>query len=56
MENMSFWYMLIMHNIKISNFKCFEIVAKFKYLEMTVPNQNDITDEIRTIFNLENAC
>jgi hypothetical protein len=56
-------YMIISHhpnsgqnqNISIAN-ESFENVAKFKYLEMTLTNQNDIHDEIKSRLNSGNAC
>jgi hypothetical protein len=43
------------HNIKIAN-RPFENVAQFKYLEMTVTNQNLIQEEIKRRLNSGNAC
>jgi hypothetical protein len=42
-------------NIRIAN-ESFEKVAKFKYLETTLTNENDIRDEIKSRLNLGNAC
>jgi hypothetical protein len=42
-------------NIKKTN-ELFENVAKFKYLRMTLTNQNDIHDEINSRLNSGNAC
>jgi predicted RNase H-like nuclease (RuvC/YqgF family) len=41
-------------NIRIAN-ELFEKVAKFKYLRMTLTNQNEIRDEIKSRLNLGNA-
>jgi hypothetical protein len=43
------------HNIKIAN-RCFENVAQFTYLGVTVSNQNLIQEEIKRILNSDNAC
>jgi ribosomal protein S2 len=43
------------HDIKIAN-KCFENVAKFRYLGATITNQNLIQEEIKRILNSGNAC
>jgi hypothetical protein len=43
------------HNIKTAN-KSFESVARFKYLETTVINQNFIQEEIKRRLNSGNAC
>jgi hypothetical protein len=56
-------YMIMSHhpnsgqnqNIRIAN-ESFENVAKLKCLEMTLTNQNDIHDEIKSILNSWNAC
>jgi hypothetical protein len=42
------------HNTKRAN-KCFENVWQFKYLEMTVTNQNLIQEEIKRRLSLSNA-
>jgi hypothetical protein len=43
------------HSIKIAN-RSFENVAQFKYLGVTVTNQNLIPEEIKSLLNLGNAC
>jgi hypothetical protein len=43
------------HDIKIAN-KCFENVAKFRYLGTTITNQNLISEEIKRRLNSGNAC
>jgi hypothetical protein len=43
------------HNIRITN-ESFENVAKFKYFGVTLTNQNDIHDEIKSRLNSGNAC
>jgi hypothetical protein len=56
-------YMIMSHhlnsgqnqNIRIAN-ELFENVAKFKYLGMTLTNQSDIHDEIKSRLNSGNAC
>jgi hypothetical protein len=42
-------------NIRTAN-ELFEKVEKFKYLGMTLTNQNDIHDEIKSRLNSGNAC
>jgi hypothetical protein len=41
-------------NIRMAN-ESFKKEAKFKYLGMTLPNQNDIHDEIQSRLNSGNA-
>jgi hypothetical protein len=43
------------HDIKIGN-RFFENVAQFKYLGMTITNQNLIQEEIKRRLNLGNDC
>jgi hypothetical protein len=43
------------HNIRIVN-ESFEKMAKFKYLGMTLTDQNDIHDKIKHRLNSGNAC
>jgi hypothetical protein len=43
------------HSIKIVN-RSFEVLAKFKYLETTLTDQNCIHKEIKSRLNLGNAC
>jgi hypothetical protein len=43
------------HDIKIAD-RCFENVAKFRYLETTIINQNLIQEKIKRILNSGNAC
>jgi hypothetical protein len=42
-------------NIRIAN-ESFEKVAKFKYWGMTLTNENDIHDEVKSRLNSRNAC
>jgi hypothetical protein len=42
-------------NIRIDNIS-FKNVAKFKYLGMTLTNENDIHDGIKSRLNSRNAC
>jgi hypothetical protein len=42
-------------DIKIAN-RCFENVAKFRYLGTTITQQNLIQEEIKRRLNLGNAC
>jgi hypothetical protein len=42
-------------NIRLDN-ELFENVAKFKYLGVTLTNQNDVHDEIKSRINPENVC
>jgi len=43
------------HNMKTDN-RSFEIVEEFKYLEMTLTNQNSIQEEIKNRLKSGNAC
>jgi hypothetical protein len=43
------------YDIKIAN-RCFEDVAKFRYLGTTITHQNLIQDEIKRRLNSGNAC
>jgi hypothetical protein len=43
------------HNIKVGN-KSFRNVIKFKYLGMTVTNQNCVQEEIKSRLNSGNGC
>jgi len=43
------------HSIKIDN-KSFEGVEQFKYLEITLTNQNSIEEEIKSRLKSGNAC
>jgi hypothetical protein len=43
------------HDVKVAN-KCIRNIAKFRYLGMTVTNQNCIHEEIKCRLNLGNAC
>jgi hypothetical protein len=43
------------YDIKIAT-KCFENVAKFRYLGTTTTNQNLIQEEIKRRLNSGNAC
>jgi hypothetical protein len=43
------------HDIKTTN-RSFGYVAQFKYLGMTVTNQNLIQEEIKRRMNFDNAC
>jgi hypothetical protein len=43
-------------NADKTKYMIIENVAKFKYLEMKVTNQNDIHDEIKSRLNSGNAC
>jgi hypothetical protein len=43
------------HNIRTANV-VLENVAKYKYMGMTLTNQNDIHNEIKSRLNLGNAC
>jgi hypothetical protein len=44
-----------MKNIRMAD-ESFEKVAKFKYLRMTLTNQNDIRDEVKNRLNSGNDC
>jgi hypothetical protein len=43
------------HDIKIAD-RSFKNVAQFKYLGMTITNQNLIQEKIKRRLNLDNAC
>jgi hypothetical protein len=43
------------HDVKIAN-RSFENVAQFRYLGMSVTNQNLIQEEIKGRLNLGNTC
>jgi hypothetical protein len=43
------------HDIKTA-YRCFENVAKFRYLGMTITNQNLMQEEIKSRLNTSNAC
>jgi hypothetical protein len=43
------------HDIKIAN-RCFENVAKFRYLGTSITNKILIQEEIKRRFNSGNAC
>jgi hypothetical protein len=43
------------HDIKVANI-CFENVAQFRYLGMSITNQNLIQEEIKRRLNSDNAC
>jgi hypothetical protein len=43
------------HNVKIDN-SCIERVEEFRYLGITLTNQNSIQEEIKTRLNLGNTC
>jgi hypothetical protein len=43
------------HDVKIAN-SCFENVAQFRYLGMTVTNRHLIQEEIKSRLNSSNAC
>jgi ribosomal protein S2 len=43
------------HHMKMAN-RCFENVAKFRYLGTTITNQNLIQEEIKRKLNSGNAC
>jgi hypothetical protein len=43
------------HDIKIAN-RCFENVEHFRYLGVTITNQNLIQEEIKRRLNSGNAC
>jgi hypothetical protein len=43
------------HNMKIA-IRCFENVAQFRYLGMTIKNQRLIQEEIKRRLNSANVC